>query len=346
MDCHATLAVHVDRAKTGNGSRSQLVEKALPHPFLTRPMASRGPVLLPSWVGTLAGEPSAHVFFSAHLDGGLAGRRPSFRPGSIGQVRPPRHSRSLGHRQEPPASRDLLGAQRFGKPPGPVRDPARRHHRPRVPACACPTSTGRTSPPTRRATSMLEISATTAACWRSGRFTGSTSPTPTKAVTNPLPDRRRHLLRACRDRTDLTPRGCYYDAASASAIVVSKRFDGREAELFAVPFSPPAPLLRPATPRRIGVLPRFVEPATGASLSVDGQSAGGLFGAVTRIYRRGRDRPWDLAAEVRHDGPAGRRDHLGWGRPDPGERGAGRRSGGRGGLETRRGGWPTGWFIP
>ena len=53
----------------------------------------------------------------------------------------------------------------------------------------------------------------------------------------------------CRDRTDSTPRGFITMPRPASAIIVSKRFDGREAELFAVPFSPPAPLLRPATPQ-------------------------------------------------------------------------------------------------
>jgi hypothetical protein len=127
-------------------------------------------------------------------------------------------------------------------------------------------------------------------------------PNPEKAVTHPLPIVAATFYALPRsDRFDAE--GLYYDAASSSAILVSKRFDGREAELFAVPFSPPAPLLRPATPKRIGVLPRFVEPATGASLSSDGQLLAVCSSTVIRIYRRGRDRPWDLAAELRHDGP-------------------------------------------
>ena len=109
-------------------------------------------------------------------------------------------------------------------------------------------------------------------------------PDPEKAVSRALARRRRHLLRAAAtDRFDAE--GLYYDAAPSSAIVVSKRFDGREAELFAVPFSPPAPLLRPATPKRIGVLPRFVEPATGASLSADGKLLAVCSSTVIRIYQ-------------------------------------------------------------
>jgi hypothetical protein len=93
--------------------------------------------------------------------------------------------------------------------------------------------------------------------------------------------------------------GLIYDAGSA--VVVSKRSDRREAELFAVPFNPPAPLDHPATPRRIGTLPGFLEPATGASLTEDGRLLAVCSSAVIRIYRRGRQRPWELLAEVRHD---------------------------------------------
>ena len=127
-------------------------------------------------------------------------------------------------------------------------------------------------------------------------------PDPEKAASTPLPIVAATFYTLPRsDRFDAE--GLYYDAASSSAIIVSKRFDRREAELFAVPFSPPAPLLRPATPKRIGVLPGFVEPATGASLSIDGRLLAVCSSTVIRIYRRGRDRPWDLAAEVWHDGP-------------------------------------------
>jgi hypothetical protein len=94
--------------------------------------------------------------------------------------------------------------------------------------------------------------------------------------------------------------GLFIEPRTGEAVVVSKRFDGREAELFALPFKPGAPLLRPATPRKIGLLPGFVEPATGASLSTDGRSLAVCSSAVTRIYERQGDSPWELLAEVHY----------------------------------------------
>ena len=95
--------------------------------------------------------------------------------------------------------------------------------------------------------------------------------------------------------------GLVYEPGTGLAVLVSKRFDRREAELFTVPFKPPAPLLRPATPRRIGTLPGFVEPATGASLSADGRLLAVCSSAVTRVYQRQGDGPWQPLAEVRYD---------------------------------------------
>ena len=92
-----------------------------------------------------------------------------------------------------------------------------------------------------------------------------------------------------------------YDAKTDSAVVIAKRFDGREADLFAIPLDPPAPLLRPASPRRIGSLPGFVEPATGASLSDDGQLLAVCSSAVTRVYRREGEQGWSRVSEVRYD---------------------------------------------
>ena len=46
--------------------------------------------------------------------------------------------------------------------------------------------------------------------------------------------------------------GLVFEASTGSAVLVAKRLDGREAELFAIPLSPPAPLLRPASPRASG----------------------------------------------------------------------------------------------
>jgi hypothetical protein len=104
------------------------------------------------------------------------------------------------------------------------------------------------------------------------------------------------------------PRSNRFDAEGliyegGSAILVSKRCDGREAELFAVRLDPPAPLLRPATARRIGALPGFVEPATGASLAAGGRLLAVCSSAVTRVYQRAQERSWDLhlVAEIRYD---------------------------------------------
>jgi hypothetical protein len=88
------------------------------------------------------------------------------------------------------------------------------------------------------------------------------------------------------------------------AIVVAKRFDGREADLREVPLKPPAPLLRPAAAKRVGVLPGFVEPATGADLSADGRLLAVCGYRATRVYERADARSWDslrLLAEVTHE---------------------------------------------
>jgi hypothetical protein len=94
--------------------------------------------------------------------------------------------------------------------------------------------------------------------------------------------------------------GLIYDASTGSAIIVSKRFDGRDAELFAVTFHPPAPLNRPVMPRRVGTLPGFVEPATGASLSEDGRRLAVCSTSVTRIYQRSGSAGWELQSAVRY----------------------------------------------
>lgn len=70
------------------------------------------------------------------------------------------------------------------------------------------------------------------------------------------------------------------------AFVVSKRFDGGEAEVYELPLDPPAPLLGPATPRKLARLPGFTEPATGADLSADGSRLAVCSLKVARVYRR------------------------------------------------------------
>jgi len=124
-------------------------------------------------------------------------------------------------------------------------------------------------------------------------------PDPAKPATEPLiPSVSVFYGFSRADRFDAE--GLFLEASTASAVIVAKRLDGREAELFAIPLNPPAPLLRPTSPRRIGVLPGFVEPATGASLSDDGQLLAVCSSTVTRVYRRDDDPGWSLLAEVRH----------------------------------------------
>ncbi|WP_165226578.1 hypothetical protein [Aquisphaera insulae] len=94
--------------------------------------------------------------------------------------------------------------------------------------------------------------------------------------------------------------GIFHDAGSHSVIVATKRFDGKEAVLNAIPFRPAAPLLRPAMPRRLGTLPGFVEPVTGTSLNADGTLLAACSESVTRIYRRDRDGGWELLSTVRY----------------------------------------------
>lgn len=71
-----------------------------------------------------------------------------------------------------------------------------------------------------------------------------------------------------------------------TAYIISKFFDGREAEVFALPLDPPAPLLSPATPRQVATLHGFVDPATGADLAADGSRLAVCSLKVARVYRR------------------------------------------------------------
>lgn len=102
--------------------------------------------------------------------------------------------------------------------------------------------------------------------------------------------------------------GLFLDAGSA--IVVAKTFDRSEAELFAVPLSPPAPLLRPAVPISKGRLPQFREPATGADLSRDGRLLAVCAIDVARVYHRDPGGAWALVSTVRF--PADDVEAIAW----------------------------------
>jgi len=108
----------------------------------------------------------------------------------------------------------------------------------------------------------------------------------------------------------LRPGGDCYDAEAlvveeGRAVLVTKRTDGREAELREVPIEPPSPLLRPAPDRKLGVLAGFVEPATGADLTPDGRLLAVCGVDVVRVYERPAPPSWDglrLVGEVRLKG--------------------------------------------
>jgi hypothetical protein len=110
------------------------------------------------------------------------------------------------------------------------------------------------------------------------------------------------------------PRGERFDAEGLvidgpRAVVVAKYFDGRPAALFAVPLDPPAPLLRPALPRKLGTLPGFTEPATGAALSPDGRLLAVCSTGVARVYRRIGE-GWEPIGRVRY--PADEVEAICW----------------------------------
>jgi hypothetical protein len=93
------------------------------------------------------------------------------------------------------------------------------------------------------------------------------------------------------------PRGGRFDA---EGLVVrgDQALDGRAAEVFAIPLDPPAPLLRPALPRRLGTLPGFTEPVTGADLSADGRFLAACSYGVARVYAPDGDAAWRLVGTV------------------------------------------------
>ena len=95
--------------------------------------------------------------------------------------------------------------------------------------------------------------------------------------------------------TGSTPRGSVIEGGSA--IVVAKRLDGREAELFAVPFDPPAPLLRPAAPgdRRLAGFRGARHRGRPCRRTASSWPSAPMRWCGST---RGKDRPWDLVAEV------------------------------------------------
>ena len=101
------------------------------------------------------------------------------------------------------------------------------------------------------------------------------------------------------------PEGQRFDAeglfvSKGRCFVVTKRLDGKEAEVFAIRFDPPSPLLRPGLPERIAKLPGCVEPATGADLSSDGKRLAVVTTKAARVYEPDSSGGWSLIATVEY----------------------------------------------
>jgi len=120
-------------------------------------------------------------------------------------------------------------------------------------------------------------------------------PDPIKPATDPLPVTAASYYR-------FPPKGRFDAEAlflqNGRAIVVAKTFDKREAELYAIPLDPPAPLLRPAFPQRVGTLPEFTEPVTGADLSADGRLLAVCSLAIARVYAKAADGTWKKVGQA------------------------------------------------
>jgi hypothetical protein len=93
------------------------------------------------------------------------------------------------------------------------------------------------------------------------------------------------------------PPGGRFDAEGLAvdgdrALVVAKTFDGRDAEVYAVPLRPPAPLFHPAVPERVATLEGFTRPVTGADLSRDGRRLVVCSGSSIGVYQRTAGDHW------------------------------------------------------
>jgi hypothetical protein len=80
------------------------------------------------------------------------------------------------------------------------------------------------------------------------------------------------------------------------ALIIAKTLDGREAEVYSLPIKPAAPLLRPVFPEKMGVLPGFTRPATGADLTADGRRLVVCSLDAVGIYDKAKNGGWTLRA--------------------------------------------------
>ena len=74
--------------------------------------------------------------------------------------------------------------------------------------------------------------------------------------------------------------------------------DGQPAELYRLALEPVAPLLRPAIPFRVGILPGCVEPVTGATLTRDGRLLAVTTTKSVRVFETDFIFQWSLVGST------------------------------------------------
>ena len=77
-----------------------------------------------------------------------------------------------------------------------------------------------------------------------------------------------------------------------SIYVVGKTFDRRDAEVHVIPISGESSLLKPLTIKQVATLPGYVEPVTGADLSVDGKTLAVCSYQSLGVYEAGDGDTW------------------------------------------------------
>jgi hypothetical protein len=85
-----------------------------------------------------------------------------------------------------------------------------------------------------------------------------------------------------------------------TVFLVTKRLDGKEAEIYSLEIDPPSTLLSPKMPKFVGKLPEFKEPATGADLTPDGKLLAVCANRALRVYGRDGEGGLTLVGAVRY----------------------------------------------
>ncbi len=94
------------------------------------------------------------------------------------------------------------------------------------------------------------------------------------------------------------------------AVVVNKRADSGEAQLYGISLEKPAGLLKPIVAENLGTLKSSKHPVTGASLSASGRWLAICSLGDIRLYRRDADGRWLHSAKIKS--PPGQIEAISW----------------------------------